>query len=540
MFHFQKVKNKEQISCYLCISEKGIEKFYGFRRERNIMNHSSLYIIGSVFDNSMRLVSDATVLHALKSGIESLKHFQGDFAGVFVDGKQIYIFSDRMCIRKIYYSLCNHNICISTRMDDLAYETNQLDIAPEAIAELLYEHAVVGHTSWYNGIRALQMGQYATYSFTTKHKIDEIFYDSSFLQTPMEKSMEEYSRELAYALEQTILDACHTIKPHNCALTLTAGWDSRLVASVLKKHGITPTSLVVDTDQGYDEIAFTKRINEDYYRFPLMPIAQNDNYYINSITDCIDAMEYTMCEHLWFHEALKPAADTNCVFITGLAASNMLRVRCDELLNMSAFYSTNTESQRISDYCQKRIVSLPFLKTDFQEYLQEKYASVMEKELLPFLYTENGGYSWYTVTRTSNQIMRIAEIMRPNFRCVHPFCSNRFLDLALRSPLKMQGPDLYKAIFQNIDPQAWEIPSSNNAPEYKKTLSIPYKKFNADTINFLVENIKSGMLAETHLIDTNLLDDYVSANKSTKLLRTLSLIYTYEKRLQKTDELKRK
>jgi len=497
-------------------------------------------VTGTVFHEDFSVADDASLLEALSRSLTNLTSFHGDFAGVYLSRERAVLFSDRMCSRKLYYTVVKDTLCLATRMDVLAEKTRQFDLRLEAAGTLLYEAALVTPISWYEDAHSLDIGETVSFDFNTC-QLEHSRYDMYFMHDRSSGlALEENAAALADALENSVLDICNNIGPENLMMTLTAGFDSRLIATILKNHRISIPAYVVEIDQGYDEIALTQRINE-FFRLPLHGIPQQNDYFKSSVEKCVSSMEYTMCEHVWYAEALNYASSQNRVCMTGLIVSNLLHDHSAIGGEFSSLFGEGTTEERIQRYCGEKKTHYEYIASDFQQALYDAYEQEIEEKMLRYMHIEGGILDWYINARASRQILRLLDMSRPHFHSVQPICANTVLSLALSVPVSQLGDEFYRAMYQRLDPEAWLLPSSRCTDDRKSVRAIPISYCNADVLKFLAEPIRDGLLAQERIVDVDALDAYLDREAAkpdiwpTQMMR----LYVYEHRLRETERLKR-
>ena len=211
-----KLENNEGFSW---LTEKGLSfKGYIFEDETYISGREAAAIIRAMINDS----DDIAV---------TLKNLNGVFAFVYEGAKQTLLCCDRTRTFPLFYAYNDGILAVSDDAGKL--KSAVTDIDDEALRLFLYSGYVPGSKTLLEGISQVQAGEFVTVSkkgikqkFYHKFELKEVKDGESYLKSLLTDLFERTGKRLAFSLEGKVP-----------VLPLSSGYDSRLIACLLKMNG---------------------------------------------------------------------------------------------------------------------------------------------------------------------------------------------------------------------------------------------------------------------------------------------------------------
>lgn len=145
---------------------------------------------------------------------------------------------DRIRSIPLFYSCQSDGIIISSSIYPIIDETRP-NILSSASVDYLLAGYVTGSDTLYEGIQQIQAGEILDYSPSREGpKLKTTKYYIFLPQSPCLLTENQLEYELEQVLDKVFSRWASILKRHPILLPLSGGWDSRLMAAMLKHHGI--------------------------------------------------------------------------------------------------------------------------------------------------------------------------------------------------------------------------------------------------------------------------------------------------------------
>ncbi len=162
-----------------------------------------------------------------------LKKNFGNFSIVIKSKNSILLISDTSRSYPLYYYFKNKRIIISDFSKNIIKNVKKIIINKEVRNLSLMSGYTISDYTIYQNINTINAGQY----IELKKKISKKFYIKFFPEKFFEKNYSFYKKKYFEVLDEIFQDLKYKIRDTKIYLALSAGDDSRLVASFLKKYG---------------------------------------------------------------------------------------------------------------------------------------------------------------------------------------------------------------------------------------------------------------------------------------------------------------
>ena len=209
---------------------------------------------------SFKTESDTEVLLLLYQiyGIKMLSFLRGMFAIAILDLKldQLFLIRDRIGVKPLYYTIDNQELRFASELKGVI-EEKKYEINKEAVKYFLELSYIPGNLSIYKSIYKLMPGEYLRYDIKNKKVSKNKYWNlNSFIK---EKSFKLDLNILKDDFERSI--NLRAISDVPISVFQSGGYDSTLVSSVLKNHGVDFESFNIGfKTKKYDESLHAKKI----------------------------------------------------------------------------------------------------------------------------------------------------------------------------------------------------------------------------------------------------------------------------------------
>ena len=203
--------------------------------------HSSknCYVKGYLFDSAgdyfsdEKLLSYFTEIQSFSDFEERVKYANGSFAVVYKSGEELYAATDSIRSFPIFYLRIKGNWMVSDNANFLRDHLSKAEINSVAMTEFLAAGYVTGNETLIEGIRQVQAGEVINF------KDDEIyskFYFSYRIANSIEEPYDKLKEAGLQVFERAFNRLVKSLEGRTALVPLSGGYDSRMIALMLKKH----------------------------------------------------------------------------------------------------------------------------------------------------------------------------------------------------------------------------------------------------------------------------------------------------------------
>ena len=223
--------------------------------------------------NTAKTEGDAAAwLLAWRSGAtQAAVRVQGGFAVGLSDASgRVFLAVDRFSVHSICYRLERGRLLFAARADELVDDDSQA-IAPQAIFDYLYFHAISSPRTVFEGVQRLPPGHYAEF-------VDDKLTVAPYWRPTFRPQAKPNFNALAQEFRDIVRQAVATgLDGGKAACFLSGGTDSSTVAGMIGECAGKPaaTYSIGFEAEGYDEMAFarlaSKRFGTEHHEYYVTP-----------------------------------------------------------------------------------------------------------------------------------------------------------------------------------------------------------------------------------------------------------------------------
>ena len=244
---------------------------YPLFRNNNIMIRGYFECEHDIFFHSASDYSKDINDFFVLDNIKKFRNINGNFFVLSETERYVIVLTDRINSFPIYYYEEKIGFCISDRLPK-----NRI-VSQEKLNEFLSCGFVVGKRTVYENVFQLQAGQVLVYD-----KIEKSYYCEDYfkhIHTPdNSKTDKEWIEELDCVVDKTINNMIKRLRGRHVALFLSGGYDSKLIASELKKRGYENITCIILGSEKTKDVKVAKEIAKTLnYRY--LHILVNKNYW---------------------------------------------------------------------------------------------------------------------------------------------------------------------------------------------------------------------------------------------------------------------
>jgi asparagine synthetase B (glutamine-hydrolysing) len=196
----------------------------------------------------------------IKDGPECLKFMNGHYCAALYDFKLeiLYLFSDRMGTRPLYYATFNHHFLFASEVKAILKSGITREIDYSSVSELFSFGHLFGHKTMFTGVSQLPEASYIIYS-KGKVSIRQYWQLPEFEEAyqtirPAKKDVQNLTDELSMIISRA-MKRNFTKNKDSILLSLSGGLDSRYVAAFAASFGVSPlVSFTMGPDTSADQI----------------------------------------------------------------------------------------------------------------------------------------------------------------------------------------------------------------------------------------------------------------------------------------------
>lgn len=216
------------------------------------------------------IITELFSLNKIDLILEHIKTFKGIYSFTYKDEKKTIIVSDRIRSTPVYYKCSKHMSFISNNYRKLISEDKLADnIRDDAVLEIKMGGFTIGDKTIINDIYSTLAGQCVVF---LNNKVKKSFYFKYFTTIDSSSNNKNLIEELSEITKKTFQNTLNKIGDRQILIPLSAGNDSRLVASLFKELGAKNVLCFSYGRKGNFEARFAKQIAEKLnYKWIFLP-----------------------------------------------------------------------------------------------------------------------------------------------------------------------------------------------------------------------------------------------------------------------------
>jgi len=195
---------------------------------------------GVAYDGDLNMLDSAGLVEHFAS-VDSCVEFErkllslnGNFAVVIRHNKKLYAGVDRARSIPLFYGFKGEQCLVADNAQDIACELSADRICAESLAQFKVTGYTLGEQTLYEGVLGMEPGQYLIYDgFTLKKH----YYYRYFQSSRRISDVQDLHQELESVSQSVFLRLIHSVGQRQLVVSLSGGYDSRYVVTMLAKLG---------------------------------------------------------------------------------------------------------------------------------------------------------------------------------------------------------------------------------------------------------------------------------------------------------------
>lgn len=225
--------------------------------------------------------------------VNELRNSKGFFSIVYEDEKVIFAAVDRVRSIPLFYGVKNGELFLSDNARWILDKVNNKRTDEVSKAEFYLTGYVTGRDTLYESVKQIQAGEYILFD-----KVEKKIYNEHYFKFQHEKFHEKSSEELIEELDNIYLVVFNrliqSLNGRTAVIPLSGGYDSRLIAIMLKRLGYENVICFTYGKENNSEAKISKSVAEKLgYKWVFIPYTTEKwkNWYRSS--EKIDYFNYS-------------------------------------------------------------------------------------------------------------------------------------------------------------------------------------------------------------------------------------------------------
>jgi len=379
-------------------------------------------------------------------------------AGLWVIGGRVELHTDVFGLNDVFLRTIGDVTYFSNRLHPLIALGGPLDIDWDAWGASLVFGGFVGRSTGFLEISRLGYGEVLTHDGETARIVREL---PQWLTENRARSAEV----------EDVLTAFRAALPvrrgrRRPSVTLSGGWDSRLIAMALRDKGWRKISAwTVDPDTGFrDDVEYAKAVARAL-DLPHTVIHPPRRAWLDARSSLLARLQHQTWIHTWLSPLATTFSSTNLTVLDGLGGDLLLRNRfiTDEML--SGPWNADANALLLRELGSGRLHHGWLLPE-----IIERWRRHVADELVP----PDDAFAGHpsepllrALTLRTNRVIGAAPLhmFAPETRVLLPFMTPSVVQVTIAVPLHVkQGNGFYRAVLSALNPQVAVLPSTNDGP----------------------------------------------------------------------------
>jgi asparagine synthase (glutamine-hydrolysing) len=341
--------------------------------EKKFGIHDKVFIKGHIYSHSMNQIIEMLRFLNIKNINFFINSLNGNFALIVQKKEFSFIAVDRICSAPLFFTKTNGKFCISHDPKKIVNQASfKKSVVDSAILEISMSGYTIGAKTIYKDLHILKAGEFVVFSNDDFKRAQyyKYFGDTEY------KNYTDYIEELSEVTLNIFRRLLNDVGDRQIIIPLSAGNDSRLIASVLKHLGASNVKCYSYGSAGNFEVSISKIVAEKLgYEWIFVPLTHKSESFFYDSTEYKDYLKFaeTYCsvpyiQSLSTIKYLKEMKwiDDDAIFINGNSGDFISGAHINAL--SKNLNNTNSETQRmenILDNLVKKHFSLwGYLKKD--------------------------------------------------------------------------------------------------------------------------------------------------------------------------------
>lgn len=225
--------------------------------------NENICVKGSFFDNknnyysNTNLIDYFTNIETEKDFLRKIKDANGVFTVIIFIKNIFFIATDIIRMFPVFYIINNNELFISDNINVFIKKNKNIKKNKVSVNEIMASGYVAGNKTFYNNIFQIQAGEKIIYN---NNKIYNSFY-YRHLTTVLNIQKEISLYEVAVTcINNTFKRLIKSLNNRTAIIPLSGGYDSRLIATMLKRNNYEKVICYTYGKKGHNEIEISKKV----------------------------------------------------------------------------------------------------------------------------------------------------------------------------------------------------------------------------------------------------------------------------------------
>jgi asparagine synthase (glutamine-hydrolysing) len=312
-----------------------------FLWQKFILNNDILWFKGHLFNHSViQLIEDLQLIEN-NNLVDFFSEFDGFFAAVFKRQELVIALVDSVCSIPLFYSEINGVVTLDSHAPSLVKKEGLIEFNNDAILALSMSGFTINKDTIYKELIAIKPGHLIVFENEQPINIIQNYQYQPWKM--VENSRTNYQKELAKITLEILKKVIKELNGRQVIIPLSAGNDSRLIASGLKHLGYHNVKCYSYGTKGNFESKVAKKVAQklgyEYKFLPLVLFQEKKFYKSTQFMDYLDFADNCMAippiQSLSTIKQLKEIGwvDNDAVFINGNSGDFISGAHVDRVIN---------------------------------------------------------------------------------------------------------------------------------------------------------------------------------------------------------------
>jgi len=226
-------------------------------------SETDIFVKGYLFDNSGQFFEKSNLINFLKDihnrddFNSRVKSANGCFSIIIKKESSVFLAVDKIRSFPLFYAVSDSKIII-TDNTNIFEQNNSFTFLDESIIEFRATSFVSGKQTLLKNVFQVQAGEIVYID----EKISSHFYFKYSITNPKQKTARLYEQECETVITNGFKRLSESVKNRSIVVPLSGGFDSRLIAVMLKQFGHENVTCYTYGKKGNHDIAISKRVAE--------------------------------------------------------------------------------------------------------------------------------------------------------------------------------------------------------------------------------------------------------------------------------------
>lgn len=394
--------------------------------------------------------------------------------------KELSLFNDLFGIKKLFYFKNDISFTVS---DDISSIMNFHNEKFHTNFEAWCEIATIGYTLGNKTVTREIVALYRTEVITlnlSEWAVSSLYYDRlRDIKIDPSIAYDDALQNVIGLLDDSLQEVLTRYSDCEKIVTLSGGWDSRLLSAMLKRKGVSFKTKTANLDTGNSKDYSYAKLAAEYLDVENQFVDLDSDYFERELEDYLCEVDFSSTLHPWLKNFLdKVNIAPKSVNFDGLGGDNLLRAG-----NVIIEYQTTDELYRkLKVYSPHNSVTWPINRT--MENIVKKNIA---EECLRYASCDNSFLFFIIDNRYMRNISYSIKIQNKKMQSVTPFLYRPLVEYILSLPVEVRySENFYPDIMERVCPGLSQVISTNSKSQPNQYWSSTnVLKINSDSTKLL-------------------------------------------------------